>query len=192
MRFVRLLSPALVLAGVFAAFPVLAQSSLPNGASALSETYGGWQVACQAAAKPKDGAGSDRTAAPPARTVCALAQVQREQKSKMLVFSAEFHVDGAKPDKLTGVFVLPFGIAVTEPVALSVEGQALSPLKVATCLPVGCIVPAAPVGDDAIAALSGGKALTLATKDTDGRAIDFALRSDGFAEGLKRLRGLAE
>jgi len=178
------LAAALALSGLATA--ALAQSSLPNGASALSETYGDWQIACQVVEPPRDGP----DAKAPAKRLCALAQVQREQKSHMLVFSAEIRVPDPKSDKVAATFVLPFGIAVTEPIALKADGKDLAPLKVTTCLPVGCGVPAVPVEAAAVAALAGGKPLTVATRDTAGRGISFELRPDGFAEGLKRLRAL--
>ena len=35
-----------------------------------------------------------------------------------------------------------------------------------------------------------GKPLTIATRDTNGRAVAFELKPEGFPEGLKRLRAL--
>lgn len=193
---IRVLSPVAALGLWVIAGAALAQSSLPNGATSLMETYGNWQVACQLLPPPKeapDAAGqagkSDRQAG---RMTCALAQVQREEKSRFLVFSGELQVPDAKSDDVAATFVLPFGIAVAEPIALKVEDNELKPLRVATCLPVGCIVSAAPLQAEAIAALKVGKPLTLSTRDTNGRAVAFELKPEGFAEGLKRLRALAE
>lgn len=210
---IRVLSPVAALALSAIAGAALAQSSLPNGASSLLETYGNWQVACQllppneapdatgqagqSAGKSTDkstgqsaGQSTGKSDRPVGRMTCALAQVQREEKSRLLVFSGELQVPDAKSDDVAANFVLPFGIAVVEPIAIKVDDKELKPLSVATCLPVGCIVPASPLQAEAIAALTAGKPLTIATRDTNGRAVAFELKPEGFPEGLKRLRAL--
>ena len=50
----RVLSPVAALALAAIAGAALAQSSLPNGASSLRETYGSWQIGCQMLPPPKD------------------------------------------------------------------------------------------------------------------------------------------
>lgn len=191
---VRVLSPVAALALSAIAGAALAQPSLPNGASSLMETYGNWQVGCQMLPPPKEAPDAAETAGksdrPDGGMACALAQVQRDGNSRLLVFSGEFRVPDPKSDKVAATFVLPFGIAVAEPIALKAADKELKPLGVATCLPVGCIVPAAALQPEAIAALSAGKPLTLAAHDTDGRTVAFELKPEGFSEGLKRLRAI--
>ena len=191
----RVLSPVAALALAAIAGAALAQPSLPNGASSLRETYGSWQIGCQMLPPPKDAPEGAETAGKSDRPdsggmACVLAQVQREETRSLLVFSAELRLPDPASDAVAATFVLPFGIAVTQPIALKAGDKALKRLSVATCLPVGCIVPAAALQPEAIAALSAGKPLTLAAHDTDGRTVAFELKPEGFSEGLKRLRAI--
>lgn len=155
----------------------------------LHEVYGSWQLACAAPAK-KDDADPNAPAGEGEKPLCAIAQVQLEGKTRKLVVSVEFRLDDQKmPDKLSGTFVMPFGLAVTKLFSVKSGNMRLQEVQVSTCLPVGCIVSFTPFVE-LISALKAGKSLTIEAPDLQGRTVSFQLQAEGFSEALKRLEVL--
>ena len=154
----------------------------------LHEVHGSWQLACVAPAK-KDNA-DPALSAEGTKPLCAIAQVQLEEKTRKLVVSAEFRIDDPKmPDKLSGTIVMPFGLAVTKLFSVKSGNVRLQEVQVSTCLPVGCIVSFTPFVE-LVAALDAGKTLTIEAPDLQGRTVSFQLQAAGFSEALKRLGNL--
>lgn len=155
-------------------------------APSLHEIHGSWQLACAAVAK-KDGTDADPSTGEDAKPACAIAQVQLEEKTRKLVVSVEFRLDGAATtDKLSGTIVMPFGLAVTKLFSVKSGNMRLQEVQVSTCLPVGCIVSFTPF-IELVSALKAEQTLTIEAPDLQGRIVSFQLQGKGFPEALKRL-----
>lgn len=155
-------------------------------AAPLHEVHGSWQLACTATAK-KDPADPNIAETTPAKPLCAIAQVQLEEKTRKLVVSVEFRIDdGETPDKLSGTIVMPFGLAVTKLFSVKSGNMRLQEVQVSTCLPVGCIVSFTPF-IELVSALKAEQTLTIEAPDLQGRIVSFQLQGKGFPEALKRL-----
>ncbi|XOK13394.1 invasion associated locus B family protein [Agrobacterium tumefaciens] len=160
-----------------------------NPAVPLHEVHGSWQLACAAPVK-KDPADPNTTETAPAKPLCAIAQVQLEEKTRKLVVSVEFRLDDSKtPGQLSGTIVMPFGLAVTKLFSIKSGNVRLQEVQVSTCLPVGCVVSFTPFVE-LVSALETGKTLTIEAPDLQGRTVSFQLQSAGFSEALKRLGSL--
>ncbi|MFK3780686.1 invasion associated locus B family protein [Agrobacterium sp. NPDC089420] len=176
------------LAALFFAGVSVDEASAQEAAKPLHEVHGSWQLACATPAK-KDGSDTDMLAAAE-KPVCAIAQVQLEEKTRKLVVSVEFRLDDAKmPDRLSGTIVMPFGLAVTRLFSVKSGNVRLQEVQVSTCLPVGCIVSFTPFVE-LVSALKAGKTLTVEAPDLQGRTVSFQLQAAGFSEALKRLESL--
>jgi invasion protein IalB len=96
---------------------------LPGGASALSETYGGWTVHCQVASNVKS---------------CSMSLQQLNKDTNQRLLAVE--VFAKSTDEAVATIALPFGLAVAKGIALAVDDQNPSPvLPFSTCLSAGCI-----------------------------------------------------
>lgn len=149
-------------------------SSLPGGASSLSETYQDWQVACSQQDALKR---------------CSLSQSQAQQNGQRVLA-----IELAAPDEnsVNGIIVLPFGLALASGVVLQIDDNAAGqPLPFRTCLPVGCVVPVA-FDADTISSLRAGVALKITTISDGGQQTPFAISLAGFAAGLDRVAALVE
>lgn len=187
---------AVTLGLVAIALPIssTAQSPLPGGAQSLREIYGNWQVICQgggrqASAETTDVSEAAPVSGSPGKPLCVLAQTQLEQKSRRLVMSIELQLDAGAAGKLAGQVVLPFGLAVAEPLLVQSVGRTLQELRISTCLEVGCIAPLALSGAMQ-AALAANKPVTILFKDTDGRQTGLSLQPTGFSDGFARIQAL--
>jgi invasion protein IalB len=166
--------------GTAAAPPVMAlaqadqaASTLPGGASALSETYRDWQVACsqQEAAKH-----------------CSLSQSQIQQNGQRVL---AIELAAPSENAVSGIIVLPFGLALASGATLQIDDKAAGqPLPFRTCLPVGCIVPVT-FDADTIAILRAGAALKIMATSDGGQQTPFAVSLAGFAAALDRVAALA-
>lgn len=175
---------------------VTAQSPLPGGASSLREVYGSWQVICQGAGQQESAKTPGTSeAAPgsgrPQKPLCVLAQTQLAQQSRQLVMSVELKLDIAGTGKLVGQIVLPFGLAVAEPLQVQSGGETLQELRISTCLAIGCIAPLT-ISAATQATLAAGNPVTILCKDTDGRATGLSLQPAGFSDGFARIQGLMQ
>lgn len=82
--------------------------------------------------------------------------------------------------KTVAVVQLPFGIALSVPIQLSVPGMAPVPLALNTCLPQGCFASAV-FSDAFISGLIKSSQLTLSFAMANNRSVTMGLPLDGFA-----------
>ncbi len=161
---------------VGSANPSFAQG-LPGGATSLNETHGDWTVACTT----------------PERNVrCAVSQVQINNENRQRVLSVELTATEGG-NTASGTLVMPFGLALDEGVALSIdEGEPLVALRFSTCLPAGCLVPLT-FDQNAIAAMRTGTALkSKAVANGSGQEVNFSISLSGFTSALARAAELGE
>lgn len=165
------------LAALFAlAAPAIAQETgLPGGASSLQETYDDWQVNCSTQA---------------ATVACAMIQNQIDNQSRQRVLAVE--INKVAGDSASGLLLLPFGLALSQPVSLQVdEGPATAPIPIRTCLPAGCIVPIAFDGG-MLGALKAGTAVKISAVADGGNPTNFSVSLKGFSKALDRVAALAQ
>jgi invasion protein IalB len=157
---------ALCLAGAQAE----AQSPVP-----LQETHGDWRVVC---VQEND------------RRSCVLVQQQVRTETGQLVIRVEF---SAMPgDSIDGTIVLPFGVAVSEPVTLLLDDAAVIKRPFRTCLPVGCVV-AMSLDSKRVAQFRKAAVLTVKTTIVAPRQeVSFRVSLNGFATALARTAALAQ
>ena len=95
------------------------------------------------------------------------------------VASIAVHPIAATGKTVAGV-QLPFGIALSAPIQLSVPGMAPVPLALNTCLPQGCFASAV-FSDAFISGLIKSSQLTLSFAMANNRNVTMGLPLDGFA-----------
>jgi len=160
-----------VVAILLAAGPA-AQAQMPAGPSSLQKTYGDWTVACitQEAVRR-----------------CAMAQRLVQQDGRQ-VAAAEFSL---ADEGISGVLVLPFGLALESGVVLAVDGAPLASARFSTCLPGGCLVEVS-VTPEAAADLVAGVQFEIEAiaNDSEDR-VQIILPLAGFTEARDRLLQLA-
>jgi invasion protein IalB len=145
-------------------------SSLPGGASSLSETYQDWRVACiqQGTAKK-----------------CMMSQVQTQQNGQRIL---AIELNALNGNVVSGTLALPFGLALDSGATLQIDDKpAMQPLHFRTCVPSGCLIP---VTFDVrmLATLRSGTALKVKTVAAEGgAAADFSISLKGFATALDRV-----
>jgi invasion protein IalB len=148
---------------------------LPGGASALSETYGGWTVHCQAANNIKS---------------CSMSHQQLNKDTNQRVLAMEIFAKST--DEAAGTIALPFGLAVSKGVTLAIDDQKPSPvLPFSTCLSAGCLVPVN-MDRKLLQELNSGKTLKIVGTvfDTQ-RAIIFSVPLASFSAALARTASLS-
>lgn len=148
-------------------------SPFPGGASSVSETYKDWSVSCvlQEAGKR-----------------CALTQTQTQQGGQRVL---AIELSAPNGNRLTGVLVLPFGLALDSGATLQIDDKpAGQPLRFRTCLPAGCLIP---LNFDAamIAALRNGTALKVKVHADGGKETMLSISLQGFPAALDRTAALA-
>jgi invasion protein IalB len=149
--------------------------SLPGGATSLQEMHGDWRVACA----PLNG-----------RKVCALSQQQTDKNTGQLLLAIE--LNASAPDKAEGTLILPFGLALDQPVVLQIDEAVTGPtLRFRTCLPVGCLVGLA-FDPAAVTLLRKGTTLTVKATADGGQGAAFRISLNGFAGALDRAVALAK
>ncbi len=154
------------------ATPAANESSLPNGASSLQETFQDWQVACVQQGTAKR---------------CSLAQQQADPQSKQRVLAVELT---SSAGKVSGLLVLPFGLDFERGVALQIDdGATGQPLRFRTCLPVGCLIPLAFEGP-MLNSLRQGTSLKAKAMADGGRETNFTISLRGFGPALDRTAAL--
>jgi len=157
-----------------AAAPSPAPATLPGGATSLQETFGDWQVACVVQGPAKR---------------CALTQEQVNQQSRQRVFAVELSIAA---DKLDGVLLMPFGLALDRGVTLQIDDQpAQAVLKFRTCLPGGCLVPLSFDGKTT-AGLKVGTVLKARAGADGGQEQLYTVSLKGFAQALDRVAALSK
>jgi invasion protein IalB len=142
-------------------------------ATSLQEMHGDWRVAC---------------AQQNGRKVCALSQQQTDKNTHQLLLAMELKTPAI--DKVEGMLILPFGLALDRPVTLQIDEAAVAPaLHFRTCLPVGCLVDLA-FDPPTVALLRKGTTLTVRAIADGGQGAVFAISLNGFSSALDRLAAL--
>ena len=168
----RILLAAVTLA--LLATPVLAATSLPGGATSLTEAHGDWTVRCGIA----DGA-----------VQCAAQQEQMSNQTKQRVLAIELKLDNGSP---SGTLVLPFGLLLKNGAVLKVDDKILSePQPFQTCLPAGCLVPLT-FGADWAKALRTGTMLAITAQAVNGADAKFSVSLQGLGGALDRIADLTK
>jgi invasion protein IalB len=147
---------------------------LPGGATALSETFNDWQVVCAVQGATKR---------------CAAKQEQISQQNKQLVLAVEL-IPVATEDKVDGVALLPFGLALDSGVTLQVdESPAATPRRFRTCVPGGCVLP---LSFDAhtLAQLRAGSVLKAKVAIDGGQDATLSISLKGLSAALDRTAAL--
>ena len=85
--------------------------------------------------------------------------------------------------------VAPFGLLLSKGITIEVAGTPLLSAGFRTCLPAGCIVPAALTARQ-IGALSAGEEATVVMTATTNRQLKVKLSLAGFTAAWKRLGSL--
>lgn len=145
-------------------------TTLPGGASALSETHGDWTVNCRVINNAK---------------ACAYSFQQLDRNSNQRAYAVE--LTGINDTEAMGTLALPFGLALGKGVSLSVDDKPMGqPLAFSTCLLTGCLVPVSfPAA--AVAQLKAGVSLKVTGTVIDtGQEIHFSIPLNGFANASKR------
>ena len=155
----------------FGCLPAVAASTLPGGASSLTEAHGDWTVRC--AVTTAGGAVN-----------CGVSQEQLDKGThkRMLLIGINAGSEGGA----TGSLVLPFGLALESGVTLQVDdGTVTSPLHFRTCLPAGCVVPIN-WNKASVDALRTAKTVKAAAVSDNGQPAPFTISMAGFASALDR------
>lgn len=151
-----------------------APATLPGGASSLSETFSDWQVGCVVQGPAKR---------------CAITQEQVNQQSRQRIFAVEITAAG---DKLEGILLMPFGLALDRGATLQIDDQPVTTaLKFRTCLPGGCLVPLS-FDAKSVAAIRVGSVLKIRAMADGGTEQLYSVSLKGFAQALDRIIALAK
>ncbi|WP_455474365.1 invasion associated locus B family protein [Bartonella sp. B30(2025)] len=152
-----------------------AASTLPNGASSLTETYGLWSVNC--------GMQDDRK-------VCFIHRQEVNDQNRVVVAMT---IVTDTNNNVSGSLTVPFGMLVSKPVRLQVdEGKNAMEAAIRTCLPSGCAVPVT-FDKNFVTALRAGKKLKLAmtiAAPNEPAFNDLFIQLNGFSNALNRLIAL--
>jgi invasion protein IalB len=170
----RAMRAILAAAVVAAAGSGAAGQGLPGGATSVRETFSDWQLICESAE---------------GNVVCAVSQALRQEASQQLVLAVE--LIPASAQMAAGTVVMPFGLRLSEGVAMSIDDSSRSGAQpFSTCLPVGCMVPVV-FETDAVAALRAGSVLTLsAVVEETGDTLELPVSLQGFAAAYDRALAL--
>lgn len=156
------------------ATPAMSASSLPGGATSLTETHDDWTVRCDIQN---------------ALVHCAAQQEQLSNQTKQRVLAIEL-LGGT--DVLTGTLVLPFGLLLSKGAVIRADDKLVSPVEpFQTCVPSGCLVPLQ-IGADWESALRTGVSLNIAAVAVSGEEAKFAISLKGLASALDRVRELTK
>lgn len=153
-------------------------AAVPAMPSNVEETYDAWRVVCRQVT-PKDAEGP-----PAAQRQCSVVQQQYDESSKQRVLAIEFQQP--TPDKLDGVAVLPFGLALERGVTLQIDSTPLVvTARYRTCLPAGCLVPLS-LDSKLIAAFRKGQTLVLTLDADDGKSLNLKVPLKGLVPAIDR------
>ncbi len=144
---------------------------LPNGASAITETYGDWTVNCGI-----DNGGK----------ACIFSQAQGNKDTGQRSFAIELRTP--REGRTEGTILVPFGLKLEAGALLKLDDRDLGQgLRFSTCVPQGCLVPISfpIVANDAI---RKAQKLTVASLNLgSGEAVTFAISLNGFGAALDRI-----
>lgn len=147
-------------------------NTFPGGATSINESHGDWTVACRVTTKNDKDIKS-----------CAMSQQRlNKQHQRALEISLVPQASGGA----RGVILMPFGLAVTKTVQISVGGTGLgAPLSFSTCVPLGCLVPL-DLTPAEIKTMSHGTKLQIDATAADGQALTVSASLDGFSNAFSR------
>lgn len=169
---------ALPLAALLALSPAALAEGLPNGATALNETFNDWSVNCRA--QGKQGA---------MKTNCTMQQVQLQKNTRKRVLTVNFNSQPGGAVK--GSIVLPFGLDLAAGVKLRIDaGEPTAPIPFRTCVPMGCLIPI-DWKSETTDALRKATALKVETRSVDGKDMPFSISLKGFGAALDRASSLS-
>ncbi len=151
-------------------------STLPGGASSLTETFEDWTVSCASA----DG-----------KTQCVVSQTQTRQQNGERVL--DIRLSPVQQDNaFHGNLTLPFGLEFSRGVTVQLDDGAIGkPFSFKTCLPTGCIVPMS-FDKSTFDAMRKGTSLKLAGVSIDNQNIPFAVSLKGLGAAFDRAGALVE
>ena len=176
--FTALARAALPLVAVLALSVTAEAEGLPNGATALNETFNDWSVNCRL--QGKEGA---------RKTICNMQQVQMQKNTRKRVLTVNFNSQPGGAVK--GSIILPFGLDLAAGVKLRIDaGEATAPIPFRTCVPMGCIIPI-DWKSATTDALRKATALKIETKSVDGKDMPFSVSLKGFGAALDRASSLS-
>lgn len=151
--------------------PAAQNATLPNGASAINETYGDWTVDCRIANGQR---------------LCVLLQSQGNSQTGQRVFAIELRTP--KDGRAEGTILFPFGMKLENGAVLRLDDKDLGQgLRFSTCMAQGCLLPISfpTVATDAMKA---GKALTVAALNlSNNEPVPFNISLTGFAAAFDRI-----
>jgi invasion protein IalB len=153
------------------ASPAFAQTTtLPGGASSLSEKHGDWLVNCSVTDRGK-GCGFSQAAAGPAGGG-ALAAME---------------LGAPAAGRAEGMLLTAFGLRFDAGIKLELDGQPLgTALPFLSCIQTGCLVPVA-FDEAALNALKAGTKLDITgVKVTDGQPVTASMSLVGFTAAYDR------
>jgi len=148
---------------------------LPGGASSLSETYGDWTVSCVLVAL-ETGQGSR----------CALTQRQVNGQGQQILAVELRPIESG----LSGLMVLPFGLAVAEQVSFSIDESAtITQAPFSTCLSAGCLVPIE-LESSVVSGLRVGGVLGVSIPTPAGTSVEMTVSLIGISLAIDRVAEL--
>jgi len=151
--------------------PAPQAATLPNGASAINETYGDWTVDCRIANGQR---------------LCVLLQSQGNSQTGQRVFAIELRAP--KDGRAEGTILFPFGMKLENGAVLRLDDKDLGQgLRFSTCMAQGCLLPIS-FPTVATNAMKSGKALTVAALNlSNNEPVSFSVSLTGFAAALDRI-----
>lgn len=157
------------------AFAAQAQQvpAFPGGATSLQETYQDWRVTCQVANNVKR---------------CVLVQQQNQQNGQHVL---AIELSAPSGHTVAGILALPLGLALDAGVTFQIdEKPAMPPMRLRTCVPVGCLVN---ISFDAatVTALRAGTTLKIKATADGGAPLPLSISLRGFGTALDRVRALS-
>lgn len=151
--------------------PAAQSATLPNGASAINETYGDWTVDCRIANGQR---------------LCVLLQSQGNSQTGQRVFAIELRPP--KDGRAEGTILFPFGMKLENGAVLRLDDKDLGQgLRFSTCMAQGCLLPISfpTVATDA---MKTGKSLTVAALNlSTNEPVPFNVSLTGFAAAFERI-----
>ncbi len=142
---------------------------LPNGATAISETYGDWTLNC----------GADKGA-----KFCTLSQTQVNKEGQR-AFAFELRM--AKDGSGEGTILMPFGLKLDAGVVLRLDDQSIGEgLRFSTCMAQGCLLPVS-FPSAGMEAIRHAKSFTVgALNVSNNQLLTIGISLNGFAVALDR------
>jgi invasion protein IalB len=146
--------------------------------TSVQEIYRDWVVSCATPQGPVDQV---------AARVCQMSQElrQAEGNQRVLTVALEAAPEG---DGVTLLLLAPFGLQLSQPIAIDLLETRVAEVPFKTCLPAGCIATTA-LDTAALDLLKGGEAASVRLTSTDGQILTLTVSLNGFIGALNRIQG---